>query len=262
MNVSALLQYFDWQAAGLFGLVLARVSGALMGLPFFTSASTPGPVKAALLILCTAAIYPVAKPSLGAPPTELAMFAMLAVRELAVGLMLGFAVRIVLGGVQLGGQLIAAQLGLTYGSIVHPDFEHQEPALVHILYALGVLVFLGVDGHHTFVRALGDSFHATSTQSAASLTGAARDLVLFGGIAFGLGLKIAAPVMAAVLVSNVGVGIVARAAPQLGIFQVAVGITVLVGLLVLSASMPSILNTIVGALRDVAGRGAAIFGGP
>lgn len=262
MTWAALLQYFDWQAAGLFGLVLARVSGALLGLPFFTSASTPGPVKVALLVLCSVAIYPTAKPALGAPPTELMTFALLCTRELMVGLMLGFAVRVVLGAVQLGGQLVAAQLGLTYGSIVHPDFEHQEPALVHILYALAVLVFLGVDGHHTFVRALGDSFHATSTQSASSMFEAARELALFGGVSFGLGLKIAAPVMAAVLVSNVGVGIIARAAPQLGIFQVAVGVTVLVGLLVLSAAMPSMLNTIVGALRDVAGRGAALFGGP
>lgn len=250
-TVDAFLQNIDWRAASAFGLVLGRLSGAILGMPLFSVSQVPMVIRAFLVVLMAAAMYPGVKEALGPPPEEVLGFTILLTREFVLGLLLGFAVRLVFAAEEMAGHLIAAQVGLTFGSIVHPDYDHQEPALVHLFHALTVLLFFALDGHHLFFRSLHESFTLQPPSMSSPLAELCRAVFTYAGVVFGLGVQIAAPVIAAVLLANVGLGIISRAAPSLQVFQISFGVTILVGLAVLAATAPSALTTIIKALRGV-----------
>jgi flagellar biosynthetic protein FliR len=261
-TLDALWHSIDWPAAAAFGLVLARVSGAALGLPFFAGSNAPAPVRAILLILLTAAMYSGARPHLGAPPSEVADFIFAFLREFVVGLALGLVVRVVFAAIELAAQLIATQLGLTYGSIIHPETEHSEPSIVTLFHALGVLLFLAFDGHHLFLRSVQDSFALGPPGSAGSLAEFASALVAYGGALFKIGVQLSAPIVAAVLLSNVGLALASRATPQLGVFQLSFGVTILVGFAALVLAAPSVMSSFVDVARSAAENAAAWIGKP
>lgn len=261
-TIEAFVQNIDWRSTAVFGLVLGRLSGAILGMPLFSVSQVPMVIRAFLVVLMAAAMYPGVKEALGTPPEEVVTFAILLVREFILGLLLGFAVRLVFAAEEMAGHLIAAQVGLTFGSIVHPDYDHQEPALVHLFHALTVLLFFALDGHHLFFRSLHESFTVQPPSLSAPLADFCKGLFTYGGVVFGLGVQIAAPVIAAVLLSNVGLGIVSRAAPSLQVFSISFALTILVGLAVLAATAPSALTTIVKALRGVSADVGLLLGRP
>jgi flagellar biosynthetic protein FliR len=260
--MDALLRAIDWREAALFGLVLTRLSGALLGAPVFGGTQVPMPVKAILLFLASAAIYPGVRTTLGEPPQDAATFAVLAGRELALGLGLGFAVRLVFAAEELAGQMISADMGLTLGSIIHPDLDQTTPPLSNLIHALAVLVFLGIDGHHVILRAVHESFATSPPSLSAPLGELAQGVVLLAGKMFVLAVQISAPIVAAVLMSNLGLAVVSRAAPMLNIFSASFGLTILVGLAVLSIAAPGILSSIGAAFRAVAGDLSALLARP
>jgi flagellar biosynthetic protein FliR len=260
--METLLHNIDWRAASAFGLILARTSGALLAAPVFGAGQVPNLVKALLLVLVSAAFYGGARPSLGEPPAEVAGFVIVAVRELLIGLALGFAVRMVFTAVELAGQLIAAQLGLTFGSIVNPDTDQQSPALVNLMNAIAVLVFLALNGHHFVLQAVGESFRVSAPSLDGPLGEVAYGIALMGGRIFSLGVQIAAPILGVGLLSNVGLAIASRAAPALNVFSVSFAVPILVGLSVLAIAAPGIAESIAAAFRSMAGDLAGLFGRP
>lgn len=259
--MDALLASIDWRQAASFGLVLARLSGALLGAPLLGQSQVPLQVKAVLLLLASTALYPGVRGTLGEPPSDAAAFALLVGRELGLGLALGFAIRLAFAAEELAGQVIATQLGLTMASIVHPDSEQSSPALVNLLHAVAVLIFLAFDGHHLVFRAVHESFALAPPSLSASLGDVAKGLLLYAGKTFLLAVQISAPVVAAALVANVGMGIVARAAPSLNVFSLSFGVTILVGLAVLTLAAPGIVASIAAAFRGLAAELVSIAGG-
>jgi flagellar biosynthetic protein FliR len=133
---------------------------------------------------------------------------------------------------------------------------------VHLLHALAVLLFLSLDGHHTVVRAVHESFTLSPPSLGAPLGEIARGLVALAGKMFALAAQISAPVVAAALIANVGLAVVARAAPALNVFSISFGVTILVGLAVLALAAPGLTASIGAAFRTMAGDLAALFGRP
>jgi flagellar biosynthetic protein FliR len=258
--MDALLASIDWSQAACFGLVLARVSGALLAAPILGAFQIPPQVKAILIVLASAALYGPARPALGEPPAEPIGFVLVAVRELVLGLGLGFAVRLVFAAAELGGQIIATQIGLTLGSIVHPEAEQPSPPLVGLVHALAALGFFALDGHHLVFRAVHESFSLSPPSLDAPPARIASGIAILGGKTFVLAVQIAAPVLAAGLLANVGLAVVARAAPAINVFAISFGVPILVGLVVLAVAAPGAVASVGAAFQGLAGDLATLLG--
>jgi flagellar biosynthetic protein FliR len=183
------------------------------------------------------------------------------VREIAIGVALGFAVRVVFAAVELAGQFLGMQMGLSFAALFDPINGAQTPVLSQLLSITAVLLLFAFNGHHLIIMALWDSFQAIPIVPGPMSARGFMMLVEWGGALFTSGLHLALPVAAAVLTANLTIGMMTRAAPQLNIFAVGFPITLGVGFEVLYLSiiyMPAFLEPLI--MRAV-GAGAAAMRG-
>ncbi|RMF77321.1 MAG: type III secretion protein, partial [Nitrospirae bacterium] len=167
-----------------------------------------------------------------------------------VGALIGFVVAALFAGVQLAGQAVAAQMGFAAASQFDPMTHANSMVVGQFQFVVAALVFFALGGHLRVVEALAASF-ARIPPGAGRLGGAAVEQVfeLTAGV-FVAAACIAAPVIAAMLLTNVGLAILARTLPQMNVFLVAFPLQIGVGLAALALTVP-LLAAWVG--RGVAG---------
>ena len=138
----------------------------------------------------------------------------------------------------LAGETISNAMGLGFAAVVDPQTRGRSSAVSQFIALIATLAFLSVNGHLVMLEALGESFISMPI-SAAPMSGAIfYQLAKWGGTIFGTGLQLALPIIAALLITNVALGILTRAAPQLNIFGIGFPVTLGVGLVLISATLP------------------------
>lgn len=233
---------------------LTRVAALLSVAPLFSSRTLPRRVRLMVALALTWAILPLTP---AAPVLEpLSPVGMLvAFQQVLIGLSMGFLLRLAFGVLDLGGQMIATQMGLGFASLVDPQSGAQSPLLGQLYTLLGSLIFLSLNGHLLLIRLLVDSF----TILPVAPVGVDRDLfwilVNWGGQMFAGAVLIALPAVASLLVVNLAFGVMTRAAPQLNILSVGFPIGLILGLLIILYSLPTLLGQLTRlfdmALRDI-----------
>ena len=222
----------------LFWVVLVRVAGIFVAIPAFGSKSVPLHVRIGLVIGLTVILLPIVSDFVRPLTLSLHQMLPLMFSEFMVGLVLGFGVRFVMVAFEMAGELIGLQMGVNLISAIDPVAGVQIPFLGQFMSMLAFLVFFAIDGHHMMFEAMVSSFQLVPPLHV-HLNGAVVELVLQLGVGmFLLGLKIGAPVMTALFVVTVAMGILGRTIPQLNVMLNSVPITVCVGLLVLGLSLP------------------------
>jgi len=165
--------------------------------------------------------------------------------ELILGVLAGFAGRLALFAAETGGQIIGINLGLNFAATMDPDTRDESLPTRRIAYSLAGLAFLASGGIERSIAALAVAAGGEHALAALPL------LVDRAGEVMLLGLRAAAPMLVAAVVSNLAVGLAARAAPAMNVFSVMLAATFVVGALVLTASAPSLSRELVGdALRS------------
>jgi flagellar biosynthesis protein FliR len=219
-----------------FLLVLARFAGLVVAAPVLGHALVPVRVRAGLAAMLALAITP-ALP-VAPPPADLwSLTGALAV-ETALGTLLGLVVQFVLAGVELGGQLAGIQMGFGIANLIDPQADAQVTVVARWQQLLALLVFLSLDVHHLLIRALLESFRAAPAGAVVPDGLGLRGAVALAGELFTLGLRIAAPVVVALLLTGAVLGVLARTIPQLNVFVVGFPVNVGVGLVMLGVSLP------------------------
>jgi flagellar biosynthetic protein FliR len=140
---------------------------------------------------------------------------------------------------------MAIQIGLSGAALLDPVNQHQVPALGQLMQLMALAFMLGLDLHLVMLDALAASVHLVPVGAPLDTAAGLAALVQTGGTLFVLGLRFAAPVIAAVLVANVALAALSRAAPQLNILQLAFPVQIAIGLLTLLASIP-VIATVLG----------------
>lgn len=199
--------------------------------PLLGNKAAPRSVRVGLAMMLAVAVAP------GLPPVNVPLVSgpglILLLQQIAVGLAIGFAVKIVFAILEFAGQFMGLQMGLSLATLIDPINGAQTPVLAQFLAIAAVLILFAMDGHHLVIAALWNSFH-TIPVAATMLSGHGfLGLVQWGGALFSAGLHIALPVTAALLVANLSIGMMTRAAPQLNIFAVGFPITMGAGFLML-----------------------------
>jgi flagellar biosynthesis protein FliR len=213
--------------------ILALISAA----PVLSHRSIPARAKIGLALAFTVILIPTLPAS---PQISIASAAGLEilVQQMMIGLAIGFSITLAFAAVQLAGDLIGTQMGLGFAWFVDPQSSTQGPMVGSLLSLFATLIFLAIDGHLMMLAAIAKSFAIAPIGSEINVAFDWRKLLNAGASVFSIGLHLALPALAAVFLSNVALGVLTRAAPQLNLFAVGFPITLSLGLLILWLSMP------------------------
>ena len=225
--------------AAVFMLLLTRVSGIFVISPFFGSLNIPVYFRAAAALAITIVLFFVVD-NLGAinPPATIWAYAWAVLTELFAGWLIGFVAYIAFAAITMAGKVMDMQVGFAVVNVMDPTSGQQMPLIGSFLYNLGIIVFLVTNGHHMIIAALFESFKIVpllNMQPDMSLPMIIADFTT--GI-FLTGMKIAMPVTFAILLTNVGLGILARTMPQMNIFVVGIPMQLTIGVIILSMVLP------------------------
>jgi flagellar biosynthetic protein FliR len=239
------IPFFSLELTEGFVLVLIRVSSILMLVPVFGDSRVPVSVKWGLSLLLSFILFPVVRS--GFPETgniNTLLFTSGIVSEMLIGVTIGFAARLVFAGIQVGGEILGFQMGFSFASVADPLTNIQVTVISELQYLLGIMLFMGVNAHHVFIRAIFDSYALFPPLgvhfSAPFFQGL---LILFRDI-FVIAIKISAPVMAVLFFSNVAMGMIARTVPQMNVFSINFPLQIGVGLFFTGLAAPVFVNTL------------------
>lgn len=224
---------------GIFFLVLTRISGIFIIAPFFGSLNIPVYIRTMVAAALTLVIFPVVDQQGVAPlPTTLLGFVLSIITELIIGWLIGFVSYLIFAAINMAGKLMDMQVGFAVVNVVDPTSGQQIPLIGSFLYNLGLIIFLVSNSHHIIIAGLFESFELVPVLGASFDLSLTNIIANFTGGIFLTGLKIALPVLFAVLLTDVGLGILARTMPQMNIFVVGIPAKIVIGLFVLSIALP------------------------
>jgi len=186
----------------------------------------------------------VVAPSLGPLPSIDALspvMILLVAQQVIIGLLMGFALRLVFSAIENGGQVIGMMMGLGFASMVDPQNGIQVPVVSQFYSLLLTLVFFSLNGHLIMIEVLSNSFQTLPVAPTGVSSATLWQLVSWAKWIFAGALLIAFPAIGAMLIVNVAFGVMTRAAPQLNIFVIGFPLTLLAGFVVMIMALPSIL---------------------
>jgi flagellar biosynthetic protein FliR len=226
----------EQQAVG-FILVLARISPLFLLAPPFSSRMVPARVRGVIAVALTIGIAPIALAGHKVPVDALALGA-LAAKEILVGTAFAFAIAAVFAAISACGSFLDTLIGFSFGSLVDPVTGVNSSVLSQAYSMIGVLIFLAIGGDAWVVQGLARTYDLVGVVEYPALDSLIGGTVhAFTGI-FAAALELAAPVLLALVVTDAAFGVVSRVVPQFNVFAVALPAKVVVGLVILGASLP------------------------
>jgi flagellar biosynthesis protein FliR len=206
--------------------------------PVFSSTMIPGPVKAGLALVMALALFPAITVNPALFPRNVPELLVLGLSELFVGLVLSLAIRLFLSAVELAGGLIGVQMGFAIINVLDPQTGSQVDIIGQIGSLVVLTIFLALNGHHTLIEGLVESFRIVEVGRISLHKGLL--LVVFSQVTdmFVIGVKMGAPAIVALLFTNAGFGIIAKFVPQMNILMAAFPVQIIVGLTFLGLLLP------------------------
>lgn len=229
-ELNTLLAAFLWP--------LSRILALVATAPIFGNPSIPIRVKLGLAIAITILVMPLVEKSL--PPIDPASGAglIILVQQVFIGIAIGFVMRVVFVAVEMAGELIGLQMGLSFAIFFDPHSSGQIDIVGRFLGVIASLAFLAIDGHLMMIALISQSFGTLPVGFEGATEGTLTILANWGGEIFKSGLQLSLPVLTVLLITNLALGVLTRVAPQLNIFAVGFPLTLSIGLFVLALSMP------------------------
>src|SRR5471030_3328425 len=218
---------------------LTRILGLLAASPLFGNSSVPASVKLSLGVLLAMVVAPAVPLLPGSDPTSLAGLLILA-QEMLIGLAMGFSIRIVFAAVEMAGEISSLTMGLGFATFFDPNTQGRSSAISQFLALVATMTFLAVNAHLVLLSVLVESFYTLPVSASPVYGGGFKQLADWGGKIFSTGVQLSLPIVAALLITNVALGILTRAAPQLNLFGIGFPITLGVGFLVLAMALPTL----------------------
>ena len=214
----------------LFTLVLARVSALIMTAPIYGSRSAPMQVRAFLAVAISLLIAPLYFGSSPDAGGSLLNYGWRIGGEAMIGLLLGLGIMILFTGIQVAGQLISQLSGMALADVFSPGFDASVPLVSQLIYYVTMALFVLIGGHRMVMEALLDTFYWAPPGQGLVADGTVDVLITILSQSFVLGIRAAAPVMVALLLSTLILGLLGRTMPQINILLVGFGVNTLLTL--------------------------------
>ncbi len=232
-----------------FALVFLRIIAFVVSWPIFGTSSVPVSVKVLLALIISMVVFPTIPAFQNANLIKFGdEIVFMAIRELAIGLVLGFLMRMFFFAVSMAGEIISVSIGIGSAQLFNPAMGSSGSALEQFQVMLATLFFLVMNGHHMFIAGLGQSFSIVPVSDLGIATNG------FGGMGqiitevFVMGIKISAPILVAIFVTNIAMGIVGRAVPQVNVLVTSMPVTILLGFAVLMITTPLFVGEMSGMI--------------
>jgi len=231
---------------------LARVLAFFAVAPIFNNIGLPVRIRLVAGIAVTIGILPLLPPSPAVDINSGAGLWMIA-REMSIGIAMGFALRVAFAALIMAGEQIGFQMGLGFAVFYDPQNTSQTAVIAQYFSLIATLIFISINGHLMMISTLAQSFLAIPIGPEALPANSWSNLVLFGSKIFSAGLLFALPVTIALLITNLALGVLTKAAPQLNLFAIGFPITLIAGFSVISLTLnyfsPPLLRLFEDALQ-------------
>lgn len=225
-----------------FYLVFLRVFAFWMAWPVLSGNTTPMPVKILLSLLISFLMMPAVAVPAGMSELAASTLVALTIKEILLGLVLGFICRFFSFGVAMGGHLISVTIGLSQGQLYNPQLGQQTNPFEEFYMLMGSLFFLLIQGHHLFLAGFAESFHQVSVFQMIGMGPQLREALPFFFSLMMICVQIASPILVTILVLNISMGIIGRAVPQINVLITSLPLNILAGLLIVIVSLPLALG--------------------
>ncbi len=235
----------------IFALILLRMIAFVVSAPVFGAPQVGIPLKILFCLIFAMCIFPAVKLEpkvLDGLDNDIIS---LAGREVLVGLCLGFLCRIFFYAISMAGEFAAISLGLTAAQLFNPHMGTQGNIIEQFYSVIGMLFFFMVGGHHIFIGGLSESFEFIKIGELSFNVGPLGEVATLGQALFSITVKLTAPVMVAILLSQVAMGLLGRAIPQINVLVTSFPVTIMIGLGVMILCMPLYMNGLAGIMDMV-----------
>jgi flagellar biosynthetic protein FliR len=246
-------------AAATLVLLACRVGGMLLVAPVFSAKTLPMQLRTGVLLLLTVLLAPAAHAAVmraGAPPE---ITPTNVVTEMLIGFAIGFGAAVLVGAMETAGDLASTAIGLSGASLLDPLNGASSSLLAQLGQMFAVTVLLAVNGHLVMLDALAESTRALPVGDGINLQSGLHALLSQGTTLFVLGLRFAAPVIAASMIGNVALAVLSRVAPSLNVLNIAFPLQIAFGLLALVASLTFVATWMTGWGTTFAGQIEGVF---
>lgn len=219
----------------LFFFPLARILGVLAAAPPFSNPALPMRIRLLLGLALAVAVSPAVQPAPAIDPAS-ALGLLVFAQQVLIGLAIGFSMRLVFSAIDLAGETISLQMGLGFASSYDPQTAGQTAVVSEFLGLLATLVFLSINGHLMIVATLAGTFQALPIGSVPA-AGSWWALASSAAIIFSAGLLLALPIVVALLITNIALAVLSRAAPQLNLMAIGFPLTIGLGFAALAVGL-------------------------
>jgi flagellar biosynthesis protein FliR len=226
----------------------ARIGGFLMVAPMIGAGFVPPRVRLVLAGAITLLVAPLLTQPQNIQPLSVGGI-VVTVQQLIIGVASGFCLQVVFDSLAMGGQLLANSMGLSFAFNIDPQHGASTPVLGYLYTLLVTLTFLALNGHLAMIQALVDGFQGLPIGIAGFGADQFWQVASWGSTMFSGALAVALPGVAALLIVNLGFGVMSRAAPSLNMFAVGFPITLIFGLVIVLLSLPAAQNGMAELLR-------------
>lgn len=237
---------------------LLRIGAMLMAAPIFSVRQIPVRFRMLLAVAITLVVQPVLPPA-----PVIAIFSadalLLAAQQIAIGVALGFLLQMTFNALVFGGQVMAYSMGLGFANMMDPTNGVQVPVVAQFWLILAMLAFLLMNGHLILITAIVDTFSVMPIATDGLSRAGIWQLLSWASRMFAAGVLMAMPVIIALLLVNIGMGVVSRAAPQLNIFAIGFPITLLMGFVLIWITLPQVMNNFGSLVTETFEHSAAVL---
>lgn len=224
------------------GLIWARTLSMMSVIPFLFGKPTPRLTRVGASVVITIFLYPILVTGKQMPENihDLALFALF-LKEILIGLSLGFMAGMVFYGFQGAGQMIDNQRGVSLARILIPELGEQVTLSGSFLFHFSIVLFLVLGGHRIFLQAFLESYQVLPLLAFPETVSGLLPLIEFFGVITGkvlfISVQISAPVIIAILMADIILGVANRFAPQINVWELGFNIRGYLGILILFLSL-------------------------
>ncbi len=238
-------------------LIFVRILAVLMTAPIFSSQAVPTAAKIGFAGLLSLIILPVetASASTSIWPTRLLPFLLIAAQEVLIGTLIGFVSNLVFATVGMAASIMGLQIGFRAANLFDPFTTASTTALEQFYTLLSIALFLTINGHHWLIAALARTFDVVPLGTFVLNSITIERLMVLTGEMFVAATRISLPVLGALLLTDLGLGLIARAVPQIQVFFLGLPLKMGLGILVLAftlvVTLPVIKELLAGMAENV-----------
>ena len=215
-----------------------------MSWPLFSGNNVPGPVKILLSLLMALICFAIIEPASYPKVVQYQSLIGLAIKELVLGLSMGFLTTLIFQTVSIAGEMISMAMGLSSAQIFNPSMNMQQSSVTQLYFFLAALLFLAIRGHHYFIMGLTESFHLIPLNVLLPRMSTLGEFTLLGQKIMEVALLLSAPVLVSILLVNFSMGIMGRAVPQINVLITSLPVNALLGMLVLVVALPFFIDAL------------------